>query len=72
MAASVANALETPSVADLGRFHCFGAARPVYEVLRCGERCADDNGDMLIRVVESGEEVRYAVTKIMAGPKVAG
>lgn len=69
---ALARSIRVPSVAELGRFHSFGTVGPVYEVMGPPEAANGDGWTMRIRVVESGEEVRYPVTKIQNDPQVAG
>jgi hypothetical protein len=47
----------------------FGAAGPVYEIIGAGEALPDGDRMMLIRVLETGEEVSYRFTHILDDPR---
>jgi hypothetical protein len=55
-------------VSIVGTWRRFGAVGPVYQII--GEGDALPNGDRLmrVRVVESGEEIDYRLTKVLDDP----
>ena len=62
--------IDRHSPADvMGTWRRFGLVGPVYQVI--GEGDSLPNGDRLmrIRVVETGEEVDYSLTKVLDDPR---
>ncbi|NOT39401.1 MAG: DUF5397 family protein [Alphaproteobacteria bacterium] len=52
----------------IGTFRRFGTEGPVYEVIDVGSSPSDET-KMRVRVVESGEELDYRLSDIIADPK---
>ena len=61
----------TPPTAQrnlVGTFRRFGELGPVYEILAFDHRRDDGKWMMQIRVLESGEELAYPLTDVLADP----
>jgi hypothetical protein len=56
---------------QIGRFRTFGTEGPIYEII--GNSSHVSNGDrfVIIRVVESGEELEYPYSQLVLDPEVA-
>ena len=52
----------------VGTWRRFGEVGPVYEVVRAGSPLADGDRLMRVRLAESGEEVDYKLSEILADP----
>jgi hypothetical protein len=52
----------------LGTWRRFGAAGPVYEIVKQGAELAGGDRMMRVRIVETGEEVDYRFTDILDDP----
>jgi hypothetical protein len=53
----------------VGTWRRFGLVGPVYEILGAGEKLADGDRLMRVRVLESGEEVDYRLTEMLDDPR---
>lgn len=53
----------------VGTWRRFGAAGPVYEIVRAGRELPDGDRLMRVRVVETGEEVDYRLAEILDDPR---
>jgi hypothetical protein len=51
-----------------GTWRSFGSYGPVYEILAAGAALPDGDRLMRVRVVESGEELDYRLSQIVADP----
>lgn len=54
--------------AEIGNFRRFGPKGPVYEVISVGEKRADGDWEMRIRMPESGEEADYPFSQLRQDP----
>jgi len=53
----------------VGTWRRFGLFGPVYEIISVGDKLANDDNLMRVRVVESGEELDYRFADILDDPK---
>jgi hypothetical protein len=53
----------------IGTWRRFGAYGPVYEILSEGQPLPEGEPVMRVRVIESGEELKYRLTKILDDPQ---
>ena len=56
---------------EIGNFRRFGPHGPVYEVIGVGEKLADGDWEMRIRMPESGEEADYPLSHLLQDPREA-
>jgi hypothetical protein len=52
----------------VGTWRRFGAAGPVYEIIRAGDDLPGGDRLMRVRVVETGEELDYRLAEILEDP----
>lgn len=64
---------ELPSSPDalVGTWRRFGTVGPVYEITGVDRPLADGDWMMRVRVLETGEEVDYRLTDVIADPMEA-
>ncbi|MEI8103153.1 MAG: DUF5397 family protein [Chlorobium sp.] len=53
----------------VGTWHRLGLFGPVYEIIGIGDKLANGDNLMRVRVVESGEELDYRFADILDDPK---
>jgi len=53
----------------VGTWRRFGVCGPVYEIVDEGNELPEGDKEMKIRIVETGEELEYKLSKIMDDPK---
>ncbi|MBV9758755.1 MAG: DUF5397 family protein [Alphaproteobacteria bacterium] len=53
----------------VGTWRRFGPVGPVYQIIATGDELPDGDRNMRVRVVETGEEVDYRLTDILADPR---
>ncbi len=56
-------------VSIVGTWRRFGPVGPVYQVIGEGDQLPNGDRLMRVRVVETGEEVDYCLTKVLDDPR---
>ena len=66
MAQTHSNGSQPASI--VGTWRRFGSVGPVYQVIAEGDALPNGDRLMRVRVVETGEEIDYRLTKVIADP----
>lgn len=53
----------------VGTWRRFGSVGPVYEIIASGKALPGGDRIMLVRVVESGEELEHRLSEVLDDPK---